>query len=300
MQDDEKYKKIKEELDRLHKQKQNSKENLNSQTLDNNKTINNQNLNLKNINLSNSKDNLNNQSYLQNNANQNFKNSDNDLNFNKNKSSSNSINQRDYDKNPIVIKDNIMLNPFRKIIFIIWQMSNRTPEYFLNLIRYYKDSKNLEICFYNDKIQKKYKNTILLEIKTTEILNIFKTINYSFPIKYYESDIMSKKIAIFMGIFILFSIAILKSFPIVLLIVGFFTVLFLFVQNLLHSNSKVEFFYDVLFIKGKKYDFINFMINSESEYKELKQYFQIKTGKNLDKVEKKITTLFEFNKQDFQ
>ena len=300
MQDDEKYKKIKEELDRLHKQKQNSKENLNSQTLDNNKTINNQNLNLKNINLYNSKDNLKNQPNLQNNAKQNFKNSDKNSNSDKNNNSSNSINQRDYDENPIIIKDNIMLNPFRKIIFIIWQMSNRTPEYFLNLIRYYKDSKNLEICFYNDKIQKKYKNTILLEIKTTEILNIFKTINYSFPIKYYESDIMSKKIAIFMGIFILFSIAILKSFPIVLLIVGFFTVLFLFVQNLLHSNSKVEFFYDVLFIKGKKYDFINFMINSESEYKELKQYFQIKTGKNLDKVEKKITALFEFKKQDFE
>ena len=66
-------------------------------------------------------------------------------------------NLRDYDENPIVIKDNIMLNPFRKIIFIIWQMSNRTPEYFLNLIRYYKDSKNLEICFYNDKIQKNIK-----------------------------------------------------------------------------------------------------------------------------------------------
>ena len=242
--------------------------------------------------------------YSSNNKENSNKNLENELNLDNsnlnNKTNVKKANLRDYDENPIVIKDNIMLNPFRKIIFIIWQMSNRTPEYFLNLIRYYKDSKNLEICFYNDKIQKKYKNTILLEIKTTEILNIFKTINYSFPIKYYESDIMSKKIAIFMGIFILFSIAILKSFPIVLLIVGFFTVLFLFVQNLLHSNSKVEFFYDVLFIKGKKYDFINFMINSESEYKELKQYFQIKTGKNLDKVEKKITTLFEFNKQDFQ
>jgi len=68
MQDDEKYKKIKEALDKLHRQKENSKENSNSQTLSNNKTVNNQNLNLKNINLPNSKDNLNNQSYLQNNA----------------------------------------------------------------------------------------------------------------------------------------------------------------------------------------------------------------------------------------
>ena len=106
MQDDEKYKKIKEELDRLHKQKQNSKENLNSQTLDNNKTINNQNLNLKNINLYNSKDNLKNQPNLQNNAKQNFKNSDKNSNSDKNNNSSNSINQRDYDKDPIIIKDN--------------------------------------------------------------------------------------------------------------------------------------------------------------------------------------------------
>ncbi|PSM52687.1 hypothetical protein CBLAS_0801 [Campylobacter blaseri] len=62
--------------------------------------------------------------------------------FNKNK------NLRDYDKEPIVIKDNIMLNPFRKIAFSIWQMSNRTPDYFLNLIIYYKDSENLKIQYF--------------------------------------------------------------------------------------------------------------------------------------------------------
>ena len=71
MQDDEKYKKIKEVLDKLHRQKENSKENLNSQTLDNNKTINNQNTNFK----------------------------DKNLNFNKNNNSSNSINQNFFDTN---------------------------------------------------------------------------------------------------------------------------------------------------------------------------------------------------------
>lgn len=44
MQDDEKYKEIKEALDRLHKQ-QNSKENSNSKILSNNKTVNNQKIN---------------------------------------------------------------------------------------------------------------------------------------------------------------------------------------------------------------------------------------------------------------
>ncbi|QKF85987.1 hypothetical protein CBLAS_0800 [Campylobacter blaseri] len=81
---------------------------------------------------------------------------------------------------------------------------------------------------------------------------------------------------------------------------GFFLVLFLFVQNLLYSKSKVDFFYDVLFIKGRNHKFINFMISSESDYKELKRYFQIKTGKNLDKTPKKITALFEFKKEDFK
>ena len=85
MQDDEKYKKIKEALDRLHRQ-QNSKENSNSQTLDNNKTINNQ-------------------SNSQNNINQNSNNSDKNLNSNKNSNSSNFTNKRDYDKNPIIIND---------------------------------------------------------------------------------------------------------------------------------------------------------------------------------------------------
>ena len=103
MQDDEKYKKIKEALDKLHKQKQNSKENSNSQILSDNKTINNQNSNsknenLKNINLSNSKDNLkfNSQSNSQNNINQNLNNSDKNLNL---------TNKRDYDEKPIIIKD---------------------------------------------------------------------------------------------------------------------------------------------------------------------------------------------------
>ena len=77
--DDEKYKKIKEELDEFRRQKQNSKEN--------------------------SKDNLNNQLNLQNNINQNSNNSDKNSNSNKNSNSSNFTNKRDYDEESIIIKD---------------------------------------------------------------------------------------------------------------------------------------------------------------------------------------------------
>ena len=77
--DDEKYKKIKEELDEFRRQKQNFKEN--------------------------SKDNLNNQLNLQNNINQNSNNSDKNSNSNKNSNSSNFTNKRDYDEESIIIKD---------------------------------------------------------------------------------------------------------------------------------------------------------------------------------------------------
>ena len=194
MQDDEKYKKIKEALDRLHKQKQNSKENLNSQTLCNNNTINNQNpnfkdKNLKNINLSNSKDNLNNQPNLQNNANQNFKNSDNDLNFNKNKSSSNSINQRDYDENPIIIYDRTDLVIKNSIILIYFMITSLIIK---NIFFYSPDAdlfktagclflvackkqfdrifyKDAVMLFYNDKIIKMVKDQIFVELKPTQL-----------------------------------------------------------------------------------------------------------------------------------
>ena len=199
MQDDEKYKKIKEALDRLHKQKQNSKENLNSQTLCNNNTINNQNpnfkdKNLKNINLSNSKDNLNNQPNLQNNANQNFKNSDNDLNFNKNKSSSNSINQRDYDENPIIIYDRTELVIKNSIILIYFMIAILVIKgiFFYDIESdpfkaagclflvackkqfdriFYKDAVML---FYNDKIIKMVKDQIFVELKPTQLKTIKK------------------------------------------------------------------------------------------------------------------------------
>lgn len=191
MQDDEKYKKIKEALDRLHRQKQNSKENLNSQTLSDNKTINNQNTNfkdenLKNINLSNSKNNLKNQPNLQNNTKQNFNNSDKNLNSNKNSNSSNSINQRDYDKNPIIINDYsnfftgtqrlfaLMFGiafcstfigfPEAIIIFPIIVFPSIVSEYYFSIKK-----SNYTICLKNNKILFLIDNNIERIIDTNEI-----------------------------------------------------------------------------------------------------------------------------------
>ena len=187
MQDDEKYKKIKEALDKLHRQKENSKENSNSQTLSNNKTVNNQNLNLKNINLPNSKDNLNNQSYLQNNANKN-------LNFNKNNNSSNFTNKRDYDENPIIIYDRTELVIKNSIILIYFMIASLIIK---NIFFYSPDAdlfktagclflvackkqfdrifyKDAVMLFYNDKIIKMVKDQIFVELKPIQLKTIKK------------------------------------------------------------------------------------------------------------------------------
>ena len=116
--DDEKYKKIKEALDELHKQKQNSKEN--------------------------SKDNLNNQLNLQNNINQNS-NSDKNSNSNKNNNLSNSINQRDYDKEPLIIKDFTnkckAMNLIRIIVFLLFKITILRDNISFSF-------QNYDICFF--------------------------------------------------------------------------------------------------------------------------------------------------------
>ena len=206
-------------------------------------------------------------------------------------------NQRDYDKEPIVVKDCIMKSIYRKIAVFILKFGAR-PEYFLEIIKYYDRDENISVHFYNYKIQKKFKETIIDEININEISCIFKTMNYTFPIIRYESQVSSNKFLIILCLFILFYIFIIKGFLMILWIILAAIGLFILNQFIIHNNSNL--FYDVLFIKEKKGKFINFLVSSESEYKELKQYFQIKTGKNLDKVEKKITALFEFKKQDFE
>lgn len=214
-----------------------------------------------------------------------------------NKTNVKKANLRDYDENPIVTEDCITKSIYRKIIIYILKFGAR-PEYFLEIIKYYDRDENIRIYFYNSKIQTKFKETIIDEINVDEISDILKTISYVFPVIRYESQISSNKFAIILFLLILLYIFIVKGFLIALLVI--LAIIGLFVLNQFFIHNENALFYDILFIKGKNGKFINFLINSETKYKELKQYFQIKTGKNLDKVEKKITALFEFKKQDFE
>lgn len=112
-----------------------------------------------------------------------------------NKPSVKKSNLRNYDENPIVIEDYITKSIYRKIIIYILKFGARS-EYFLEIIKYYDRDENIRIYFYNSKIQKKFKETIIDEINVDEISDILKTISYIFPVIRYESQISSNKFAI--------------------------------------------------------------------------------------------------------
>ena len=307
MQDDEKYKKIKEALDRLHKQKQNSKENSNSQTLDNNKTVNNQNLNLKNINLSNSKNNLKNQPNLQNNTNKNFKNSDNDLNFNKNKSSSNSINQRDYDKDPLVIKDYnsevsgvwlLFVVVFLIAVFASGQISLHASGVAVVTILIYigKTDENSpkngvfkftsEYIYYSSDIKCK-------EIKLNEISKISNTLQALYEVRNEtKKGDLKQKIGNIGGIFYLIILVLGFIFvdeyrkPLIIVfsifILGFIAPQYLY--HLYKDSTLKKKVFDTLVISSKFGFNICIFFARQSDYDEIRKYFLYKKGIDIKNV----------------
>ena len=314
MQDDEKYKKIKEALDKLHRQKENSKENSNSQTLSNNKTVNNQNLNLKNINLPNSKDNLNNQSYLQNSANKN-------LNFNKNNNSSNFTNKRDYDENPIIIYDRTELVIKNSIILIYFMIASLIIK---NIFFYSPDAdlfktagclflvackkqfdrifyKDAVMLFYNDKIIKMVKDQIFVELKPIQLKTIKNSFSYILPNYYPETSYTEIKISIIFLFVCIISLFIVFENRAVLILIFFIFIVSIIISLPLITvifRNNVDKIYPIIFIQSINGLYCNFMVGKKSEYEELKIYFKEKRNIDLDKVEFKISTFFDVSKKD--
>lgn len=278
MQDDKKYKKIKEELDKLCRQ-QNSKEN--------------------------SKNNLNNQSNLQNNTSQNFKSSSKDLNSNKNSNSSNSINKRDYDKESIIIKDYgnfYQLFIYLSLWFIIVMICGRDAwsrdgiyqgkaqviigvaamsisAYLLvrNTFKYFKDNKQ-KFIFTKDTL-----SYIAYEQNTTQNINNINSVcrlfiggNHTFGKNVYQSKTLFQlffKTDILELLFYLFIVTYTTISYLVFILpyrVVFQKAFFILSKNFL-----------ILFNDGS---FMNITINSKKEYYEIIKYFKFQ---NIE-VKKKI------------
>ena len=233
-----------------------------------------------------------------------------------NNQNSKKANLRNYDENPIVIKDELSNAKFLSIVFLIILFSifiirklffsqydtiyhsNSTivVGVFLTIMNFKNIFRNFEkdaiIYFYHDYVVKKLENGIEKKIKISDLKYINKTISSMLP-----NDFIGEKLEKFIltcgGIFFIFVLALAiyrGKFEIPIFISLFtFTVLYLpqFFMHRKYGGIK-DSFYDVVWLQDKDGKFFNFMISSDKQYNEIKKYLMVKTGKSLDKVEKKF------------
>ncbi|MDU7070874.1 hypothetical protein [Campylobacter ureolyticus] len=234
------------------------------------------------------------------------KNLENDLNLNNDLNSDNSqisssknSNQRDYDKEPLIIRDyNMHETAFFAVILLLFFLFdfifNDTSEFFtpkrvvfifilleiiLELFKYFHKT----IIFYNSKIVYKKGSDTALEINLNDIVGVYKTAicNENFQ----TQKLVSKKFLI--GAILLVGITmIIFDFSIFLFVYGWFIAVFLvgkFVVFIL-LNKKIRFkIYTSYLIKTEK-NIINFL-PKESDDIEIKRYFFDKINIDIEKAQ---------------
>ncbi|MCZ6106233.1 hypothetical protein [Campylobacter ureolyticus] len=264
-----------------------SNKNLNSK---NNESVKLKNENLKK-NLSSSKENLNNQLNLQNNINQNSNNSEKNSNSNKNSNSSNFTIKRDYDKEPIIIKDNNLNLFFISsitcifLVLLTWGYFEQSQSFLYTSIiamisgiayfrEYFESANTRFICFNNSSI-------IYLNPRREIKLKNIKKVRRTFSIKYDRyGGILYNKIAvifIFLSLFIIFFHSLLfKGLKEMFFIFfGFCFCIFMPKFLLYLKNGGLIFKYklfDAVVISDEN-TFINILPNDEMERNLLKRYF---------------------------
>ena len=273
------------------------------------------NKNVRKKNLNNSNGNLNSDKNSNNNSNFN---SDKNINskINPTQSINKNNNQRDYDKEPIVIKDQLFKIKFLSTILIVIvailgllfiDIENNRKIFLIFLLaiqqhRMYKNYKrNTKIIFYNRRIEKWQDGKVTCKLNNMDIKKILKTIDSTLP--YSEFDLASAKVEkwffgiYFLILFIFFTMKFIIFAPFFLFVV----ILILFLpQFIFHkyneykfmSNRNINYLYDILFIQAWQGNFLN------SEYLELRKYFMQLTNINLDEVETQISANCEISEQD--
>lgn len=218
--------------------------------------------------------------------------------------------ENSYNDNPIVIED---MTPYARAISIKWTIvllallfispfaiwDRKIFVVFTSFISFgalLKDkSFNTFVYFYNDKIVHKIKSKITVSIDTQDISYIAKTIDAT--IFHKDSPYTSSKTLNIMALIfaILLILMVFFSYPALMtLIIILVVIVLLYPQIIVHKKlgGKEDVFYDVLFIKDKNGNILNFMIGNELEYQELKRYFLYKRNIDLDNVQKRFSALF--------
>lgn len=235
-----------------------------------------------------------------------------------NKQNSKSKILRDYDKEPIVIQDNaniygaisLSIGTF-VLAYIIFVENYIGMKIFLLCLLVFVGvgvvkelNSKAKVFLTNEYIEKRENNILVSRVYCCEIKRIVKTINSILP----KSDffVFKNKLAYFgfslYFLFLVFTQDIIKILATITIAFGLIF-LMLIPQFIIHYKEKAknaDWLYDVLFVKGKDGNFLNFMISNDKEYFELKEYFWTKFKINLDNAERKRTVLFEANKKDLK
>ena len=257
------------------------------------------------VNLGNSSDNKENSNKnLEKDLNLDNLNLNNDSNLNNSQISDNKINsnKRDYDKEPIIMKDYKPTILFFCYFFLIISSIPATVIYNydlnkilvfyitlyittlkFNYIDYMFNSK-ITIIFKNNLIAMNNHENEILKIPVNEIFAINKTPDMRrFLIKNISRNLILISFVLVAIFFIIFSI---DKFLIAILALYF---IYFFPKNLiqvLHGGFRSIRFFDCLGIYSVDGAFINIFIYSEKQYGEIKEYFLIQKNKNIDKLEK--------------
>lgn len=216
---------------------------------------------------------------------------------------------RDYDKEPIIIKDHaIILNAIIGAIYIITTILmaicgkfSAQQILFLVLLDCYFPLRALNkfsnfgkryICFKNDDITLYSKKTeaVLYETKISDITCIKRTTGSSYPEISKKTKCLMLLFA-FIYLLLVFFIAVVidgkeENFWIifaVIISISFFPLLL----YRLFNGLGFDIINDSILIYDKS-SFIEASFLSTKEYRELKAYFLLKTGKNLDKIRPQI------------
>ncbi|MBR7047214.1 MAG: hypothetical protein IKI43_02495, partial [Campylobacter sp.] len=152
--------------------------------------------------------------------------------------------------------------------------------------------KDAQIHFYNDYIVKKLENGIEKRIAISHLKNITKSISSMLP-NGFISEKVEKAILIYCGLFFVFLLILIiyrGEFKLPIFISLFTFIVLYLPQFIIHHKygGLKDSFYDVIWLQDKDGKFFNFMVSSDKQYNEIKKYLLVKTGKSLDKIEKKF------------
>ncbi|MDR1285087.1 MAG: hypothetical protein LBJ88_02675 [Campylobacteraceae bacterium] len=183
---------------------------------------------------------------------------------------------RDYDKNPIIIKDyNYIFFPLYHLlampmlVYALFYVPKASPiacglaaaVIYGNMRIFFRAFDKRTIVLSNNSIKFLHKDKVLEKINLDEVASI----NRTFFIIYHKSQLVSETVKKIQKIFFLPLAWLLWYLPII--IIKFFFHLF-------KRGSKYRFFDAIIVFNGDK--FINILPATEYEYQEVRKYFMIK------------------------